>query len=89
MAVSPQRRREIVDALRRGTVPEHSLDAFAVGLAPFEEALVEELGKAKGGAGAFKALPGEYVALTRASRSLTALSRSAILTPAATDKEPH
>ncbi len=60
MAVSPQRRREIVDALRRGTVPEHSLDAFAVGLASFEDALVEELGKAKGGAGVFKAVRGEY-----------------------------
>ena len=60
VAVSPQRRREIVDALRRGTVPEHSLDTFAVGLAPFEEALMEELGKAKGGAGVFKAVRGEY-----------------------------
>src|SRR5271157_3832453 len=37
MSVSPQRRLEIMDSLRRGTVPRNSLDAFAVGLErPFE-----------------------------------------------------
>ena len=43
MSISPQRRQEIIDALRRGTVPQNSLDAFAVGLDRFAEALSEEL----------------------------------------------
>ena len=58
--ISPQRRQEIIDALRRGTVPQRSLDAFAVGLEPFEEALGEELTAVAGGAGVFKAVRGEY-----------------------------
>ena len=43
--VSPQRRTQIVDALRRGTVPEFGLDALAVGLRRFEPAIDEELAK--------------------------------------------
>ena len=43
MSISPQRRQEIVDALRRGTVPRSSLDTFAVGLEPFEAALHDEV----------------------------------------------
>ena len=43
MTISPRRRQEIVDALRRGTVPHSSLDAFAVGLERFEPALEQEL----------------------------------------------
>ena len=39
MSISPQRRLEIMDSLRRGTVPRSSLDAFAVGLERFEAAL--------------------------------------------------
>ncbi|MFM8221481.1 MAG: BREX system ATP-binding domain-containing protein, partial [Planctomycetaceae bacterium] len=35
MSLSPQRREEVIDALRRGTVPRSSLDAFAVGLERF------------------------------------------------------
>jgi hypothetical protein len=35
-SVSEQRRREVIDALRRGTVPSHSLDTLAVGLGRFE-----------------------------------------------------
>src|SRR3954447_18201313 len=59
-AVSPQRRREIIDALRRGTVPQRGLDVFAVGLERFEPALDAELrAVAEGGAG-FKAVRGEY-----------------------------
>jgi hypothetical protein len=57
---SPQRRQEIVDALRRGTVPQQGLDAFAVNLDRFEEALNEELARVKAGAGVFKAVRGEY-----------------------------
>ena len=40
MTVSPQRRREIIDARRRGTVPHSSLDAFAVGLERFEPVIL-------------------------------------------------
>jgi len=60
MSISPERRREILDALRRGTVPQRSLEAFAVGLESFEATLVEELGTARSGAGVFKAIRGEY-----------------------------
>src|ERR1700722_2564890 len=56
--VSAQRRREIVDALRRGTVPQRGLDVFAVGLGRFEAAIDDDL-RAVGGAG-FKAIRGEY-----------------------------
>ncbi len=60
MSVSPERRREILDALRKGTVPQRSLDTFAVGLEPFEATLSEELATARTGAGVFKAVRGEY-----------------------------
>src|SRR5437773_8538945 len=60
MVISPQRRQEIVDALRRGTVPRSSLDAFAVGLEPFEAALHDELRKVSSGGSVFKAVRGEY-----------------------------
>ena len=58
--ISQQRLREIIDALRRGTVPQRSLDAFAVGLQPFEVALDGELQAVAAGAGGFKAVRGEY-----------------------------
>jgi hypothetical protein len=58
--ISPLRRREILDALRRGTVPQAGLDALAVGLDRFAVAIDDELaGVAAGGAG-FKAIRGEY-----------------------------
>lgn len=60
MSISPQRRQEIIDALRRGTVPRNSLDAFAVGLDRFDGALDEELGKVASGGSVFKAVRGEY-----------------------------
>ncbi|QDU90914.1 hypothetical protein Pla175_43270 [Pirellulimonas nuda] len=60
MQLSKQRSRDILNALRRGTVPEESLDAFAVGLDRFEVALDEELRDAKQGQGQFKAVRGEY-----------------------------
>lgn len=59
-AVSVRRRREVIDALRRGTVPHNGLDLLAVGLSRFEAALDAELGTARGGGGAFKAVRGEY-----------------------------
>jgi hypothetical protein len=58
--ISPQRRQEVIDALRRGTVPKSSLDAFAVGLERFESALDEELQKVASGGSVFKAVRGEY-----------------------------
>ena len=60
MSLSPQRRQEVIDALRRGTVPRSSLDAFAVGLDRFESALDEELRRVGSGGSVFKAVRGEY-----------------------------
>jgi hypothetical protein len=60
MSISPRRRQEIIDALRRGTVPHTSLDAFAVGLDRFKPTLEEELLAVKGGGAVFKAVRGEY-----------------------------
>ncbi|HEY0513779.1 MAG TPA: BREX system ATP-binding protein BrxD [Thermoanaerobaculia bacterium] len=60
MSVSPQRRQEVLDALRRGTVPRRGLDLLAVGLERFETAAGEELESAERGGGVFKALRGEY-----------------------------
>jgi hypothetical protein len=58
--ISPQKRQEIIDALRRGTVPGSSLDAFAVGLEGFTATLDEELHKVRAGSSVFKAVRGEY-----------------------------
>lgn len=59
-SVSPVRRRAVIDALRRGTVPEAGLDLFAVGLERFEDALDAELATVATGNAQFKALRGEY-----------------------------
>jgi hypothetical protein len=58
--VSPARRREVIDALRRGTVPQAGLDLFAVGLDPFTVALDGDLATVARGGAAFHALRGEY-----------------------------
>lgn len=58
--VSARRRREVVDALRRGTVPSQGLDLLAVGLDRFSTALDEELDTVAGGGAVFKAVRGEY-----------------------------
>jgi hypothetical protein len=58
--VSQRRRREIIDALRRGTVPRNGLDVLAVGLDPFESAVAAELDVVAGGGSVFKAVRGEY-----------------------------
>ena len=60
MNISPQRRHEIIDALRRGTVPRSGLDAFATGLERFEYVLDNELEIVKAGGSMFKAVRGEY-----------------------------
>jgi hypothetical protein len=58
--VSPRRRREVIDALRRGTVPASGLDLLAVGLERFVPALDAELDAVVGGGSSFKAVRGEY-----------------------------
>lgn len=58
--VSARRRREIIDALRRGTVPERGLDLLAVGVDRFAPALDRELDSAAAGGAGFKAIRGEY-----------------------------
>ena len=58
--VSPARRNEIIDALRRGTVPARGLDVMAVGLNRFAGAVDEELDKVASGGAAFKAIRGEW-----------------------------
>ena len=61
-AVSPRRRREVIDALRRGTVPASGLDLLAVGLERFIPAFDADLDAVTAGGSAFKAIRGEYVA---------------------------
>ncbi|MER5337838.1 BREX system ATP-binding protein BrxD [Micromonospora sp. NPDC002717] len=58
--VSQRRRREVIDALRRGTVPESGLDLLAVGLDRFSAALDGELDTVSSGGAVFKAVRGEY-----------------------------
>ena len=60
MDISARRRRDIIDALRRGTVPQRGLDVMAVGLDPFEAAIDGELEFAAAGGAQFKAVRGEY-----------------------------
>ncbi|WP_307808206.1 BREX system ATP-binding protein BrxD [Streptomyces oryzae] len=58
--VSATRRRDAIDALRRGAVPESGLDLLATGLDRFEQALGTELDAVASGASVFKAVRGEY-----------------------------
>ncbi|MGO8961349.1 MAG: BREX system ATP-binding protein BrxD [Streptosporangiaceae bacterium] len=58
--VSPARRHEVIDALRRGTVPQAGLDLFAVGMERFERAIDTELDGVASGRAVFKAVRGEY-----------------------------
>src|SRR3954447_18924771 len=58
--ISPQRRREVIDALRRGTVPQQGLDALAVGLDRIAPVIDEELRFVASGSAGFKAIRGEY-----------------------------
>ncbi|MER7441264.1 BREX system ATP-binding protein BrxD [Micromonospora avicenniae] len=58
--VSPARRREVIDALRRGAVPSAGLDLFAVGLDRFAAAVAEDLETVAAGGSVFKAVRGEY-----------------------------
>lgn len=58
--LSPARADEILDALRRGTVPESALETFAVGLEPYRATLHAELEQCATGRGRFKAVRGDY-----------------------------
>ncbi|MGW4770699.1 BREX system ATP-binding protein BrxD [Nocardia sp. NPDC004278] len=58
--VSAVRRRAVIDALRRGAVPESGLDLLASGLDRFESAIDAELDAVAAGGSVFKAVRGEY-----------------------------
>ena len=53
-------RKDVTEALRRGTVPRRGLDLFAVGTERFETALAEELERVASGGAVFKAIRGEF-----------------------------
>ena len=59
-ALSTKKRKELLDALRRGTVPQNGLDMLAVGLGTFEDAVDEEIAKIAEGGSGFKAVRGDY-----------------------------
>jgi hypothetical protein len=58
--VSEARRREVVEALRRGSVPQAGLDLFAVGLDRFATAIDDDIATVIRGGAAFHAVRGEY-----------------------------
>lgn len=60
MTASTRRQREVIDSLRRGTVPAHGLALLAVGLDRFSDAIDEELQAVADGGAVFKAVRGEY-----------------------------
>lgn len=59
-APSAARRAEVIDALRRGTVPARGLDLLAVGLDRIGPTIEEEVTRAASGGGVFKCLRGEW-----------------------------
>ncbi len=54
------RRREVVAALRNGTVPRRGIEALATGMDRFERGVDEGLTMAAGGHGVFKSVRGDY-----------------------------
>jgi hypothetical protein len=58
--LSPKRREELLQALRRGTVPREGLAYLAVGLDKFVACVDEDLGRVATGGSAFKAIRGDY-----------------------------
>ncbi|MFD3810682.1 BREX system ATP-binding protein BrxD [Rhodococcus sp. NPDC058639] len=58
--LSPVRRREILQALRQGTVPAGNLDVLAVGIDRFAPTVDEDLDAIAAGGSVFKAVRGEY-----------------------------
>ncbi|HZO11946.1 MAG TPA: BREX system ATP-binding protein BrxD [Polyangiaceae bacterium] len=53
-------KKDVIDALRRGTVPRRGLDLFAVGTDRFALSLKEELDRCATGGAVFKALRGDF-----------------------------
>ncbi|MBF6175291.1 BREX system ATP-binding protein BrxD [Nocardia blacklockiae] len=60
LPVSTVRRRLVIDALRRGAVPEAGLDLLATGLDRFDTTVDAELDTVVSGGSVFKAVRGEY-----------------------------
>jgi hypothetical protein len=60
VSVSAVRRREVIDALRNGAVPQAGLDLLAVGLDPFSAMVTAGLDTVTSGGSVFKAVRGEY-----------------------------
>lgn len=60
MTLSPVRRRELLQSLRQGTVPEGNLDALAVGIDQFADTIDADLDAVAAGGSMFKAVRGEY-----------------------------
>jgi hypothetical protein len=60
MEISRERRRDIIAALRKGTVPQRGLDFLAVGLGRFEPVMAGELADVAQGSSVFKAVRGDY-----------------------------
>src|SRR3982750_3659886 len=60
MDISRERRRDIIAALRKGTVPQRGLDFLAVGLDRFEPVMTSELADVAQGSSVFKAVRGDY-----------------------------
>ncbi len=58
--LSPKKRQEVLDALRRGTVPQDGLDVLAVGLDRFRDVIHQELKRVSDGGSGFKAVRGDY-----------------------------
>lgn len=59
-AISPRRHSEIIDALRRGTVPQQGPDLMAEGADSFESTIDIQLNAVKNGAAQFKAGRTDY-----------------------------
>lgn len=60
MMLSSRKRTEVLDALRRGTVPRDGLDVLAVGLDRFRDPIDQELRRTAEGGSGFKAVRGDY-----------------------------
>ena len=58
--LSAKKRGEVLDALRRGTVPSDGLDVLAVGLDRFSDSMDLEIAKISEGGSGFKAVRGDY-----------------------------
>lgn len=75
---SKARRDEVIDALRRGTVPSRGLDLLAVGLDRVAPTIDDEVARAAAGGGVFKCIRGEWGAgKTFASRWIADRARRA------------